>query len=208
MPFALIFQVVLLPQGELRDPGTCVCVCVKKGQELRAAERRWHEVASFQTSAVPHSIRPKSCSGRSTHSNPVPNKTTDKSRWEWELWKDQPPLERACWAYQCLPFEQSGTQKKEALSHEENKRESKVLIKDKGNLFHSALYCDLNLLEVRAKRAANSNWQEYHAVISMGFEKSWEMTSFLTTLQDILKWSSWWYQLFLYLRLFTRGCSA
>ena len=38
-----------------------------------------------------------------------------------------------------------------------NKRERKVLIKDKGNLFHSALYCDLNLLEVRAKRAANPN---------------------------------------------------
>ena len=26
-----------------------------------------------------------------------------------------------------------------------------MLIKDKENLFHSALYCDLNLLEVRAK---------------------------------------------------------
>lgn len=60
-------------------------------------------------------------------------------------------------AYQCLPFEQSGTQEKEALSHKENKRESKVLIKDKGNLFHSALYCDVNLLEVRANRTANPN---------------------------------------------------
>lgn len=156
MPFALIFQVVLLPRGVLRDPGTRVCVCVK-GQELRAAEGRWHEVASFQTSAMPCSIRPKSCSGRSTHSNPVPNKTTDRSRWEWELWKDQPPMEWAGPAYQCLPFERSGTQKKEAFSHEENKRESKVLIKDKGSLLHSALYCDLNLLEVRAKRAANPN---------------------------------------------------
>lgn len=61
-------------------------------------------------------------------------------------------------AYQCSPFEQSGTQEKEALSHKENKRESKSTAnKDKGKSFHSALYCDVNLLEVRSNRTANPN---------------------------------------------------
>lgn len=62
---------------------------------------------------------------------------------------------------------------KQRLScRKKTKRENELLIKDKGNLFHSALYCDLNLLEVRPKRATTPNWQEYHAVSSMGFEKS------------------------------------
>lgn len=43
MPFALIFQVVLLPQGELRDPGTRVCVLRRdrKSEQQKEDGMRW-----------------------------------------------------------------------------------------------------------------------------------------------------------------------
>ena len=157
MPFALIFQVVLLPRGALRDPGTRVCVSVlrdRNSEQQKEDGTRWL-----------HS-KPLQCPAQSDQ-NPVLEDPPTQIRFPTKQLREvggsgyygriSPPMERAGPAYQCLPFEQSGTQKKEAFSHEENKRERKVLIKDKGNLFHSALYCDLNLLEVRAKRAANPN---------------------------------------------------
>ncbi|XP_044779988.1 uncharacterized protein LOC123327640 [Bubalus bubalis] len=149
--------VVLLPRGALRDPGTRVCVSVlrdRNSEQQKEDGTRWL-----------HS-KPLQCPAQSDQ-NPVledpptqirfPTKQLREVGGSGNYGRISPPMERAGPAYQCLPFEQSGTQKKEAFSHEENKRERKVLIKDKGNLFHSALYCDLNLLEVRAKRAANPN---------------------------------------------------
>lgn len=38
------------------------------------------------------------------------------------------------------------------IKQKEKVRESEPPIENKGNLSHSALYCDLNLLEVRPKR--------------------------------------------------------
>lgn len=156
MPFALIFQVVLLPQGELRDPGTRVCVLRRdrKSEQQKEDGMRWL-----------HS-KPLQCPAQSDQ-NPVledpptqirfPTKQLTKVGGSGKCGRISPLWNGLAELTNAFLLNRVELRKKEALSHEENKRESKVLIKDKGNLFHSALYCDLNLLEVRAKRAANSN---------------------------------------------------
>ena len=72
MPFAIIFQVVLFPQGKLRDPATCMYV--ETGRELRAAEGMWHKVASFQAPRMPPQSRQNPVLEDPPRSNPVPSK--------------------------------------------------------------------------------------------------------------------------------------
>lgn len=200
MPFGVIFQVVLFPQGELLG-----CMLRQEGNlgQQKEGGLRW---LYWKPLGWPHNT-PKSCPGWSVYSNQVPDNNNDQSRWEWELWSTPCGMSLLIFTDACL-LNRVELRKNRASCRRKTKRESEPLIKDKGDLSYSALYSDLNLLQARPTRYTSPNWWEYHAVSNMGFEKSWAMTPFLMTLQDILRWSSHWHQLLLHLLLFTAGCSA
>lgn len=127
MPFALVHRDCASSPEEPSETLGHVCVCVKKGQELRAAEGEIFRggFISNLCNAPAQEIRPKSCSGRPpTQIRFTTKQLQQKVGGSGNYGRISPPWNRLA-SLLMLPFEQSETQEKKSLIKKENKEKAK-----------------------------------------------------------------------------------